>query len=188
MKIKDTLFLLLAMTFAVLLTGCLSFPRDRYIVTKEYDIGNFAPVKMAVPVKIVAIRNLVGAETRFVVKYKNCRVKFDDYSRWTLPIGSMFEKAYLSTFSYQDKNLNTQTLKFYCDIYDFSVSEDENFTIDVALTLQYNNRERQLRKVVTVKAKEFEAPFVAVAAKECMQKIMKYSASEINAFVNGVKK
>ena len=188
MKLKNIITIIFAITLSLFFTGCLSFPNSRYRITKVYDIGNFVAINVAAPVKIIMIRNFIGTESRFAVKYKNCRVDFDAYNCWTLTISGMFEKAFLETLNFQDKKIDSPALKLYCDVYDFSVDENNIFTIDIGLTFQYENNERKLRKVVTAKAQEFEAKDVAVAAQKCMKELMKYSANEINNFVKGVNK
>ena len=188
MKLKSAIALLLTISLTLLSVGCLSFPKSSYRATKEFDLGNFPSIKVVAPVNIIVIRNLSGAEMRFAVKYNNCQVKFDDYNRWVSTVGGMFEKAFLETFDFAVKGQNTEELKLSCNIYDFSVNENNIFTLDASLTLQYANFEKKLRKIISTKVEKFEAPFVADAAKKCMYEYMKYSANEINIFVKGVKK
>ena len=169
--------------FALLLpvlSGCFVTERP-YTESRSYDVAFPAESgKNAVTLK--RIRNLSGADRRFLVKKGSAQASSDEYSRWQLSPDQLLERAFLEYFPAQDSRVTASVVltRFECD------ADKKEVRLVWQVNLSGNGRSREFRSSHAA-AYTGSADDAAQAMNKCIGEALSHLDSEISRFLEEAK-
>ena len=176
--IKQT-FWVFALLLPVL-SGCFVTERP-YTESRTYDVAFSGETgKHAVTLK--RIRNLSGADRRFLVKKGASEVSADEYSRWQLVPEQLLERAFLEYFPSGTSGVTASVVltRFECD------ADKKEARLAWQVQLSGNGRSQDLRGDYTA-AYTGAADGAAQAMNKCIAEALAQLDARIGSFLEGEK-